>query len=75
MTIHHVKPYRRAWFKHLLRLEFRTAFCALFGLARWHMPSRCSTFMMPRFSLTITEEELHRRDGGAAPAPYDETPA
>ena len=42
MTIYHIKPYRKAFFMHLLRLEFWTAFCALFGLARWHLPMRPS---------------------------------
>ena len=57
MKIYQVKPYRGAWFKHLLRLEFRTAFCALFGLARWHIPVQPSR-LIDNLGLTITEEML-----------------
>ena len=57
MTIYRVKPYRSAWFKHLLRLQFRTAFCPLFGLARWHIPVRPSR-LIDNPGLTITEEML-----------------
>ena len=56
MTIYHIKPYREAWLKHLLRLQFRTAFCALLGLARWHMPVRTSPRIIDNPGLTITAE-------------------
>jgi len=60
MTIYHVKPYRRMWLKHLLRLQFRTAFCALFGLARWHGLVR-PTQLIDNFGRTVSEEETQRR--------------
>ena len=54
---YHVKPYREAWFKHLLRLEFSTAFCALFRLARWHIPARPPR-LFDNPGLTITDDML-----------------
>ena len=57
MTIYHIKPYREAFFMHLLRLEFWTAFCALFGLARWHIPARPPR-LIDNPGLEITDEML-----------------
>ena len=40
MTIYPVKPYREAGSHRQARPQSWTAFCALFGLARWHIPAR-----------------------------------
>jgi len=55
MTVCLVKPYREAWFQHLLRLQFRTAFCALFGIVRWKIPARRCR-LLDNFGFTIPEE-------------------
>jgi len=57
MEIYHIKPYRGAWLSHLLQFQFRTAFCALFGIARWHIPARpCRTLDNLRLTFTVMEE-------------------
>lgn len=73
MAVYHVKPYRRGWLKHLLHLQLRTAFCALFGLVRWRChtpPSR----LYDNFGVTITLAEIvpNRREWWEYPARQDE---
>ena len=58
MTIYHVKPYRGAWLRHLLHFQFRTACCALFGIARWHIPARRCRIIVDEPGLTITLKEV-----------------
>jgi len=66
MTIYHVKPYREVWLHHLVRLQFRTAFCALFGLARWNISARrCSLLGHFGISAAGVRARIAELKGGA----------
>ena len=49
-----VKPYRSGWLRHLVHLQFRTAFCALFGLTRWRIPERRPARLLDNWGLSFT---------------------